>query len=369
MGYKLVTACNGEASQRMKPTFLQLAKQVDRRSVVLATAFLLFAVCRAFAQDSGAAENHAGYVPLISGGMGYLQTVNGRVTSLVPQIIPVLLVPFGTHVLLESRAPFVGFFQRRNQTTGPFTGKVFKEVEYVQVDWLADTHLIATVGRYLLPFGLYNEQLDPVWIRNLQTPPITALIGTRTSGSGDGFMLRGVAIQKASYSAQYTAYFSTRSNVNLLEATRTAGEDASLYWRKPRLEVGSSYQRFLQDRRINSAAGYVSWQPPATPLDLKAEYDYSHNGNGYWLETAYLFRRLAIPSFLRRLQAARSCFQGTSRTPNGWVRPPRQRPSVRSASDTNRRDPHSTSGPVHSECPCAWDIAGGRLVRVRLPSS
>jgi hypothetical protein len=251
-------------------------------------------LCRRPGVCAGFRENHAGYVPLISGGTGYLQTVNGGVTSLVPQITPVLLVPFGTHVLLESRAPFVGFFQRRNQTTGPFTGKVFKEVEYAQVDWLADTHLIATAGRYLLPFGLYNERLDPVWIRNLQTPPITALIGTRTSGSGDGFMLRGVAIQKPSYSAQYTAYFSARSNVNLLEAARTAGEDASLYWRKPRLEVGSSYQRFLQDRRINSVAGYVSWQPPATPLDLKAEYDYSHYGYGYWLESAYLFRQLPI---------------------------------------------------------------------------
>ena len=281
---------------------MELAKQLDLRSVMLAAAFLLFAAGRVFAQDSGAAETHAGYVPLISGGTGYLQTVNGGVTSLVPQITPVLLVPFGTHVLLESRAPFVGFFQKRNQTTGPFTGKVFKEVEYAQVDWLADTHLIATAGRYLLPFGLYNERLDPVWIRNLQTPPIAALIGTRTSGSGDGFMLRGVAIQKPSYTAQYTAYFSARSNINVLEAARTAGEDASLYWGRPRLEVGSSYQRFLQDSRINSVAVYVSWQPPATPLDLKAEYDYSHNGDGYWLESAYLFRQLPIPTLLRRLQ-------------------------------------------------------------------
>lgn len=282
---------------------MRLSNQLERRRVMLAAALLLFAFGRAFAQDAAEAENHAGHVPLISGGMGYIHNVNGGVTSLEPQINPVLLVPFGQHVLLESRTDFFGFFQRENQTTGPFTGKILKSVDYAQLDWLANTHVIATAGRYLLPFGLYNERLAPIWIKNLQDSPTEALIGTRPGGAGDGFMLRGVATQKPSYTAQYSAYFSARSNTNQLQAARVAGGDASLFWIKPRIEVGSSYQRLLQDRQINSVAAYVSWQPPATPLDLKAEYDYSYNGNGYWLECAYLFRELPIPSFLQRIQA------------------------------------------------------------------
>ena len=79
------------------------------------------------------------------------------------------------------------------QTTGPFTGKVFKSVDYAQLDWLANTHVIATAGAFLLPYGLYNERLAPLWIRNLQDTPITDVIGTRPNGIADGVMLRGNA--------------------------------------------------------------------------------------------------------------------------------------------------------------------------------
>lgn len=268
----------------------------------LAIVLCLILSGHATAQDPQAIENHAGYVPAISGGMGYVHNVDGGITTLEPQINPILLVPFGSHVLLESRTDFTGFFERQNLTNGPFTGKVFKTVEFAQVNWLANTHVIATAGRYLLPFGLYGERLEPIWIRNLQDAPITASIGTRTSGSGDGFSLRGIAVQKPSYSVQYTTYFSTRSSINQLQSARAAGGDASLYLTRPRLEIGTSYQRFLQNREINSVANYVSWQPPSIPLDIKAEADYSYNGRGYWLESAYLFEKLPIPSILRRTQ-------------------------------------------------------------------
>ena len=100
------------------------------------------------AQDSPPSESHAQYIPAISGGLGYIHNVDGGIPTLGPQINPVLLVPFGSHVLLESRASFTGFFQRKDLTSGPFTGKVFKEVDYAQVNWLADTHVIATAGSY-----------------------------------------------------------------------------------------------------------------------------------------------------------------------------------------------------------------------------
>lgn len=282
---------------------MRFAHQPKRLRFIIAMTFCITVLGRMDAQDTNDSENHAGHIPVISGGAGYIHNVNGGVTSLEPQINPVLLVPFGSHVLLESRTDFTGFFQRENQTSGPFTGKVFKSVDYAQLDWLANTHVIVTAGKYLLPFGLYSERLEPIWVRNLQDSPIGAAIGTRTSGAGDGFMLRGVATQRPSYTVQYSAYFSALSNINQLEAARTAGGDASIYLTHPRLEIGTSYQRFLQDREINNVAAYVSWQPKAAPVDLKAEYDYSHTGNGYWLETAYRFDKLQIPSFLQRIQA------------------------------------------------------------------
>ena len=255
-----------------------------------------------FAQDTTSSSDEAGYVPLISGGAGYVYNVNGGVPTLEPQIDPVLLVPFGHHVLLESRTDFTGFFQREDQTSGPYKGKVFTTVEYAQLDWLANTHVTAVAGRYLLPFGLYNERLEPIWIRNLQDPPLTATIGIRTTGAGDGLMLRGVAIQRPALSAQYSVYFSALSNINQLGAARTAGGDGSVFFPRMRLELGGSGQRFLQDRHINSSAVYLSWQGNSTPIDVKAEYDYSYYGKGYWIEGAYRFENAPIPSFFRKLQ-------------------------------------------------------------------
>jgi hypothetical protein len=247
----------------------------------------------------------AGYTPVLSGTMAYVQNVNGGVTALEPEVETVLLVPFGSHVLLESRAEFVGFFTHEHQTTGPFTGEVFKSVDYAQLDWLANTHVIATAGAYLLPFGLYNERLGPLWIRNLQDTPITDLIGTRPNGVGDGVMFRGNVIETPAYSIQYSAYFSARSSINQLEASRVAGGDSSIYFKPARLEVGESYQRLLQDHQINSSATYVSWQPERVPLDLKAEFDRSFYGQGYWLEPDYKLSQVPVANaFFRNVQLA-----------------------------------------------------------------
>jgi hypothetical protein len=254
-------------------------------------------------QDDGGEDTEAGYVPVISGGAGYIHNVNGGVTTLEPQINPVLLVAFGRHVLLESRTDFTGVFQRENQTSGPYKGKVFTTVEYSQLDWLASTRVTAVAGRYLLPFGLYNERLEPIWIKNLQDPPITASIGTRTSGAGDGLLLRGVAMQGLKMSVQYSAYFSALCGIEQLTSARTAGGDASVFLNRPRLEIGTSWQRFLQGHQINNSGTYVSWQPGAAAFDLKAEYDYSFYGQGYWAETAYRLEHTPVPPFFKRFQA------------------------------------------------------------------
>src|ERR1700723_2633394 len=72
----------------------------------------------------------AGYTPVLSGTFAYVQNANAGVTSLEPEIETVLLVPFSSHVLLESRAEFTGFFSRQFQTSGPYVGKGFKNVDY-----------------------------------------------------------------------------------------------------------------------------------------------------------------------------------------------------------------------------------------------
>lgn len=117
--------------------------------------------------------------------------------------------------------------------------------------------------------------------------------------------MRGVVTQTTNYSVQYAAYFSAFSSVYQLEAARTTGFDASVYFPKQRLEVGTSYQRFLQQRHINSEAVYVSWQPPQVPLDVKAEYDHSYYGYGYWIQGAYMLSQVPVAnSFFKRMELA-----------------------------------------------------------------
>ena len=278
-----------------------LKKRAKTRQLLVLMTGLAASTCL-FSQTAPHTEQHAGYVPLISGGMGYVHNISGGSPSLEPQIDPVLLVPFGSHLLLESRTDFTGFFQRQDQTSGPFKGKVFKNVEFAELDWLADTHVTAVVGKYLLPFGLFNERLEPIWIRNLQDPPLAASIGTRTSGAGDGLMLRGAGFRGNGYSTQYSGYFSAHSGINQLEAARTAGGDFSVYLPHAGLELGTSWQRFLQQRRITNSAAYISWQPAGASLDLKAEYDHSFYGHGYWIETAYRLDRSSFPAAVHNFQ-------------------------------------------------------------------
>ncbi len=269
--------------------------------VAVLWSLLPFAAC---AQSDQNVPEHssAGYTPVLSGAFAYIQNTNGGVQSLVPQINPLLLVPMGHSVLLESRAEFTGFFQREDQT-GPYAGKVLKTVDYAQLDWLADSHVMAAAGYYIIPFGLFSERESPVWIRNLQNDPITYAIATHPDGAADGFQLRGAAATLPFASIQYTAYVSAHSNVNELQSARSSGGDVSIYFPSPRFETGFSYRRTLEGNQINNEAAYLSWQPNSVPLDLKAEYDNNHYGQGYWIEAAHVPQHFFIaPDFFHHFQ-------------------------------------------------------------------
>ena len=79
------------------------------------------------------------------------------------------------------------------------------------------------------------------------------------SVSADEF--RGVVTQTDHYSVQYSAYYSAHSNASQFHSAHTTGFDTSVYFPTHRLEVGTSYQRFLDPKQINSEAAYFSWQP------------------------------------------------------------------------------------------------------------
>ena len=161
--------------------------------------------------------------PIISGGVQYLNTTTGGATVFQPVIAPVVAVPIGDRWLIESRATFDEVIFRENGTSGPWHALTFSSVDYLQLDFVANSHLTIVVGEFLTPFNIYNERLSPVWIHNLADAPLIAGIGTRTTGSSDGGMVRGVAASGKDWQLSYTAYFSTLVNASHFGAGRTAG--------------------------------------------------------------------------------------------------------------------------------------------------
>jgi len=242
----------------------------------------LFAVTAACAQSN---------IPIISGGLGFFGATRGGVNSFQPVVAPVLAAPLGEKWLIESRADLRGFISREDGTTGPYQGQFFDTLEYLQVDYNATSRLTITAGRFLTPFGIFNERLSPIWISKFQNAPVIAPIGT-SEGYSDGFMVRGALISNPRYTVNYVAYFSTLSTVPKFESARSTGGRVGLFLPGTRLEVGTSYERTLQVQRMNSFGADLSWAPYQLPLEVKGEWAHSLSGHGYWIQGTYRLSQL-----------------------------------------------------------------------------
>lgn len=235
---------------------------------------------------SGSTARGQSNVPILSGGAGFFTRTQGGANLFSPVLAPVLAAPFGEKWLIESRADLREVVFRQNGRTGPYQGQFFDTLEYLQLDYNANSHLTLTAGRFLTPFGIFNERVGPIWINKLQDAPFIAAIGT-ARGYGDGFMARGALVSNKDYTLHYTAYFSTLSTLNKFESQRTAGGRVGIFVPRSRVEWGLSYGRKLQDVHMNSVGVYLSWDPYSVPLDLKGEWAHSRSGHGYWIQAAY----------------------------------------------------------------------------------
>jgi hypothetical protein len=241
-------------------------------------------------------------VPILSAGVGFISTFDGGDAHLGPLIAPVLLIPIGDRWLIESRATFESDLSRRPGSDA-FHGKVAKGVDYLQLDFLANPYVTFTVGRFLTPFGIFNERLYPIWIRNLQSDPLILPIGIGPSNASTGAMARGGFRVHPNVNLNYAVYFSTLSTAAALDSNRFAGGRLGIYLPKLRLEFGGSFQHLLQAERSNSFGFHFIWQPPAVPVDLRGEYARSARGSGYWVESAYRLNEVPVlRNTLRRTQ-------------------------------------------------------------------
>ena len=229
-----------------KPHFIFLVRAA--RPVRLA-AIVLAISCAA---QYGLAQD----VPLISGGAGFFTNTNGGNTSYEPIIEPLIAVPIGKHVLIESRALLV---ENYFPTGNGYDHAHFAGFTYAQADLFLWPHLTVVAGNYLLPFNTYNDRLTPIWIGNFQDGPLIASLGTMGTGSGLGGMLSGSAISSKKYSINYNAWFSARSGNEQFNTKRSAGARASLFLPDSGVEMGLSYDRLLQGTHENFYGAYLWW--------------------------------------------------------------------------------------------------------------
>jgi hypothetical protein len=230
-------------------------------------------------------------VPLLSGSAGFITTFDGGQPELGPIATSVLLVPLGQRWLVETRETVESALTQVPGETG-FHGVLQKEVDYAQLDFIANPHLTVTVGRFLTPFGIFNERLYPVWIRNLQSDPLILPIGIGPSNASTGAMLRGGFQVTRQFNLNYAAYYSALSTVSPVDSDRLAGGRVGVFLPKARLEVGGSFQHRLQEDRSNLFGFHMIWQPQSLPLDIRAETARSRQGSGYWIEPAYRLSQL-----------------------------------------------------------------------------
>jgi hypothetical protein len=284
----------------VKLSVTMLARQWSRISASLRVAHVSLVCCLLPAFLVAQTSSSDSPIPVLSGSAGYFSFVTAGQSQLNAQINPVLLLPLGDRWLVESRAEFQGAFQRPPDG-GPYGGSVSKNLDYAQVDYIANPYLTVTVGRFLTPFGIFNERLYPIWIRSLQQDP---LILPLSAESSDGAMLRGGFPVNAKANLNYAVYVSAISTVhNNLQSERNVGGRVGLFLPGSRLEVGASWQKLLQDGRTNAFGFYSALQPQRLPLNMHSEYARSNQGSGYWVDGAYRlsqFRQKAV----RRLEFA-----------------------------------------------------------------
>jgi hypothetical protein len=239
-------------------------------------------------------------VPIVSGAIGFLDSTNAGVNFFQPVAAPVVVAPLGRHFLAESRFDLRGFYIQQN---GSYQGSFVGSTQYLQLDYLAADRLTFTAGRFLTPFGTYNERLTAIWIQKLQDAPLIFPIGTRTTGSSDGAMIRGVLFAKPAVHFDYIGYFSASSTAPQFQAGRSAGYRFDFYFPRKRVEIGTSYGRFLQGVHNNSTGFDFWWLPWRFPLEVRSEYAHGAHAQGYWIESAYRLSQWKGPdSFFGRLE-------------------------------------------------------------------
>src|SRR5258708_853326 len=91
----------------------------------------------------------------------------------------------------------------------------------------------------------------------------------------------------------YAVYVCEVSTVhNILGSDLNLGGRVSVFLPGPRVEIGASWQKLLQDERTNAFGLHFAWLSTQLPLNVHSEYARSNRGSGYWIDGAYRLSQL-----------------------------------------------------------------------------
>src|SRR3989442_1762133 len=146
-----------------------------------------------------------------------------RFTQIGTVLTPVLLIPFGNKWLIETKFVLDGEY-KRDANSMQWDQTLGKNFELIQRDYIASRYLTVVAGRFLTPFGIFNERQHAPWIKKLQIQPFIAT----GAPSGNGGMLRGAFEIGSAVQLNYAAYFSALTSVETIKTRRTAGSRIGL---------------------------------------------------------------------------------------------------------------------------------------------
>ena len=239
--------------------------------------------------------------PLITGSIGFLHGTTRGQTSYLPVFVPLAVVPVTHHFLFETRGLFV-------EAITPRAGKSYKtllgrNLNYLQLDYLANAHMTIVAGKFLTPFGTYNERLSPTWIGNFQDAPLTNPVGINGS-AGVGGEIKGSAFANNTVAVDYATYFQSNVHSNQFASSRATGGRISFYFPASGFEIGTSYTHMFEGLHPNASGVHVWWEPHNVPFTFRSEFAHSTNAQAYWFEAGYRLARSTArqDTWLGRLQ-------------------------------------------------------------------
>jgi len=125
----------------------------------IASSLIIAAVPSSFANDGSSLD--IGRF-LISGAMDATYISSNRMnTNLVTRFSPIFLFQMSEKIHVESQLE-IGLDQNGNTVT---------EMEYADIHYFLNNNTTISIGKFLLPFGAFSQNVHPSWVNKLPTMP------------------------------------------------------------------------------------------------------------------------------------------------------------------------------------------------------